>query len=166
MLILVDFQFCSDPLNLTLHDLYYEHMDGLVQNCSNSIAYWSYCKLALSHWYRYISWNMHTFFFCFAFLWFYHLPTISWVASPVGAIFGAIVKLSLWGNCKIVPMQVKDIGKLDQYQTSTKHYKIWTVCILLGMYHTETMISSFWGNVNYWLHWKLSTWQLSVQPMM
>ena len=31
---------------------------------------------------------------------------------------------------------------------------------------TETKMSSFWRNFNHWLHWKLSKWQLSVQPMI
>ena len=31
---------------------------------------------------------------------------------------------------------------------------------------TETKISSFWQNFHHWLHRKLSTWQLSVQPVM
>ena len=31
---------------------------------------------------------------------------------------------------------------------------------------TETKMSSFWRNFHHWLHWKLSFWQLSVQPMM
>ena len=32
--------------------------------------------------------------------------------------------------------------------------------------YTETKMSSFWQNFNHWLHWKLSFWQLPVQPMM
>ena len=31
---------------------------------------------------------------------------------------------------------------------------------------TETEMSSFWWNFNHWLHWKLSKWQLPVQPVM
>ena len=31
---------------------------------------------------------------------------------------------------------------------------------------TETKMSSFWRNFNHLLHWKLSFWQLSVQPVM
>ena len=31
---------------------------------------------------------------------------------------------------------------------------------------TETKMLSFWRNFNHWLHWKLSFWQLSVQPVM
>ena len=29
---------------------------------------------------------------------------------------------------------------------------------------TETKMSSFWWNFHCWLHWKLSKWQLPVQP--
>ena len=38
----------------------------------------------------------------------------------------------------------------------------------LFTYHldTETKMSSFWWNFHHWLHWKLSVWQLSVQPVM
>ena len=32
--------------------------------------------------------------------------------------------------------------------------------------NTETEMSSFWRNFRHWLHWKLSFWQLSVQPVM
>ena len=32
--------------------------------------------------------------------------------------------------------------------------------------HTETKMSSFWRNFHHWLHWKLSFWQLPVQPVM
>ena len=32
--------------------------------------------------------------------------------------------------------------------------------------NTETKMSSFWWNFHHWLHWKLSFWQLSVQPVM
>ena len=32
--------------------------------------------------------------------------------------------------------------------------------------NTETKMSSFWWNFHHWLHWKLSKWQLPVQPMM
>ena len=32
--------------------------------------------------------------------------------------------------------------------------------------YTETEMSSFWWNFNHWLHWKLSKWQLPVQPVM
>ena len=31
---------------------------------------------------------------------------------------------------------------------------------------TEMEKSSFWWNVHHWLHWKLSKWQLPVQPVM
>ena len=31
---------------------------------------------------------------------------------------------------------------------------------------TETKISSFWRNFNHWLLWKLSFWQLPVQPVI
>ena len=30
---------------------------------------------------------------------------------------------------------------------------------------TETEMLSFWWNFRHWLHWKLSFWQLSVQPV-
>ena len=32
--------------------------------------------------------------------------------------------------------------------------------------NTETKMSSFWRNFHHWLHWKLSLWQLPVQPVM
>ena len=35
-----------------------------------------------------------------------------------------------------------------------------------GTLTTETKMSSFWRNFNHWLHWKLSFWQLPVQPVM
>ena len=49
-----------------------------------------------------------------------------------------------------------------------------SICILFGflvwvtvtLIFTETEMSSFWRNFRHWLHWKLSFWQLSVQPVM
>ena len=32
--------------------------------------------------------------------------------------------------------------------------------------HIETKMLWFWWNFHHWLHWKLSKWQLSVQPVM
>ena len=32
--------------------------------------------------------------------------------------------------------------------------------------NTETEMSSFWWNFHHWLHWKLSKWQLPVQPVI
>ena len=37
---------------------------------------------------------------------------------------------------------------------------------LLRWHCTETKMSSFWRNFHHWLHWKLSFWQLPVQPVM
>ena len=41
---------------------------------------------------------------------------------------------------------------------------------ILGLHvntlYTETEMSSFWWNFHHWLHWKLSKWQLPVQPVM
>ena len=34
------------------------------------------------------------------------------------------------------------------------------------MAFTETEMLSFWWNFHHWLHWKLSKWQLPVQPVM
>ena len=35
-----------------------------------------------------------------------------------------------------------------------------------GLKLTETKMSSFWQHFHHWLHWKLSFWQLPVQPVM
>ena len=35
----------------------------------------------------------------------------------------------------------------------------------MGSY-TDTEMLSFWWNFHYWLHWKLSFWQLLMPPMM
>ena len=45
------------------------------------------------------------------------------------------------------------------------HLDVVWVCIL-QMLNTETEMSSFWWNFHHWLHWKLSKWQLPVQPVM
>ena len=41
------------------------------------------------------------------------------------------------------------------------------ICIVTPSYwqYTETEMS-FWWNFHHWLHWKLSKWQLPVQPVM
>ena len=41
----------------------------------------------------------------------------------------------------------------------------WSV-VINTVANTETEKSSFWWNVHHWLHWKLSKWQLPVQPVM
>ena len=41
---------------------------------------------------------------------------------------------------------------------------LFTNCLIVG--YTETEMSSFWWNFHHWLHWKLSKWQLPVQPVM
>ena len=38
--------------------------------------------------------------------------------------------------------------------------------IVLARANTETEMSSFWWNFHHWLHWKLSKWQLPVQPVI
>ena len=44
---------------------------------------------------------------------------------------------------------------------------LWIVEIARAwMISTETKMSSIWRNFNHWLHWKLSFWQLPVQPVM
>ena len=47
----------------------------------------------------------------------------------------------------------------------TAGYVIGYVPVIMVAY-TETKMSSFWRNFNHWLHWKLSFWQLPVQPVM
>ena len=42
---------------------------------------------------------------------------------------------------------------------------IWNKSKDVSLY-TETKMLSFWRNFNHWLHWKLSLWQLPVQPVM
>ena len=36
----------------------------------------------------------------------------------------------------------------------------------MSIHYFETDMSSFWWNSHHWLHWKLSKWQLPVQPVM
>ena len=36
----------------------------------------------------------------------------------------------------------------------------------VNVWFTETKMSPFWWNFHHWLHWQLSFWQLSVQPVM
>ena len=43
--------------------------------------------------------------------------------------------------------------------------KIYNRTYFMWLY-TETEMSSFWWNFHHWLHWKLSKWQLPVQPVM
>ena len=50
-------------------------------------------------------------------------------------------------------------GIISQWRDPRNQYSISVV-------FTETKMSSFWRNFHHWLHWKLSFWQLSVQPVM
>ena len=46
---------------------------------------------------------------------------------------------------------LKAMGKLSWYLTTTKHNKVWTICIFLGMYCTITLMSHEHHDVtNYW----------------
>ena len=49
------------------------------------------------------------------------------------------------------------------FETSPR--PLWRHCSDYRLY-TETEMSSFWWNFHHWLHWKLSKWQLPVQPMI
>ena len=42
----------------------------------------------------------------------------------------------------------------------------WFSASVPAMMYTETEMSSFWWNFHHWLHWKLSKWQLPVQPVI
>ena len=44
--------------------------------------------------------------------------------------------------------------------------KTFVVAKPVWLVYTETKMSSFWRNFNHWLHWKLSFWQLPLQPVM
>ena len=43
-------------------------------------------------------------------------------------------------------------------------YVIW-ICVINLSHHTETKMLSFWWHFRHWLHWTLSFWQRSVQPV-
>ena len=69
--------------------------------------------------------------------------------------------------CLIRPQSVQSMIK----NTNDPHY--WP--LLLGestgdrwipLASTETEMLSFWRNFHHWLHWKLSIWQLPVQPVV
>ena len=49
---------------------------------------------------------------------------------------------------------------------SNTFFRTFTEMCLWESNATETKMSSFWRNFHHWLHWKLSFWQLSVQPVM
>ena len=52
------------------------------------------------------------------------------------------------------------------FSGSCKNSLISYLCRFMCSIYTETEKSSFWWNVHHWLHWKLSKWQLPVQPVM
>ena len=52
-----------------------------------------------------------------------------------------------------------------------RHYQISQYCEVIlkdigKTFITEIKTMPFWRNFHHWLHWKLSIWQLPVQPMM
>ena len=53
----------------------------------------------------------------------------------------------------------------DAIGKETIHHTLHLQNILITPY-TETEMSSFWWKFHHWLHWKLSFWQLPVQPVM
>ena len=52
------------------------------------------------------------------------------------------------------------------FNSATSRPNSVSVASALRRTFTETKMSSFWWNFHHWLHWKLSVWQLSVQPVM
>ena len=46
------------------------------------------------------------------------------------------------------------------------HDVIMAILRVSGQTDTESEMSSFWWNFHHWLHWKLSKWQLPVQPVI
>ena len=52
-------------------------------------------------------------------------------------------------------------GNRFYFMTSSCH-----ISCLMGGQNTETQMLSFWWNFHHWLPWKLSFWQLSVQPVV
>ena len=53
-----------------------------------------------------------------------------------------------------------DIGYVNVLQTGS------FIILIITIINTEREMSSFWWNYHHWQHWKLSFWQLSVQPVM
>ena len=71
-------------------------------------------------------------------------------------------------NGKTRPQRVSRATNYDELVL----HGLWGACVWESVsvsvwpMHTETKMSSFWWNFHHWLHWKLSFWQLPVQPVM
>ena len=61
---------------------------------------------------------------------------------------------------------LENMGKISWYQTTTKYDRMQTSCFVRITEITEAEKLSFWLNFHHWLHWKLSKWQLPVQPVI
>ena len=61
-------------------------------------------------------------------------------------------------------MNHRNMQNVRSYRSTRKniHYRDCHCDVI----NTETEMLSFWWNFHHWLHWKLSFWQLSVQPVM
>ena len=71
-------------------------------------------------------------------------------------VFFIFIQISL----KFVKLkrQFNNIGSENGLAPGRRQTIAWT--------STETKMSSFWWNFHHWLHWKLSKWQLPVQPVI
>ena len=81
-------------------------------------------------------------------------------------------KCSTTLNIKIEGIKITQVNKAKLFGVMIEDKIIWKDHILYisnkisNGIDTETEMSSFWWNFHHWLHWKLSKWQLPVQPVM
>ena len=73
-----------------------------------------------------------------------------------------------WHWCLLLYLNSEECG-LDIHEKNQEvlvQFSLTYASTVHEAHNTETEKSSFWWNVHHWLHWKLSKWQLPVQPVM
>ena len=98
---------------------------------------------------QYIPWNMHLVLLCFVLLWLYHGSW--WIYMVYLPISFRVASLAL-GQSYDCPSASEatliDMDKTNQYQTTAKHNKTWTLCIILGINYFHK-IQSFAAFITY-----------------
>ena len=90
------------------------------------------------------------------------------VSSCLVVVFAQSIeaRCSVTNEDVVGAVRTGDAPTTSEWSTISLLTNVWLISEVSWQLNTETKMSSFWRNFNHWLHWKLSFWQLPVQPVM